>query len=193
MRRLPLRRIGLLLVAVAAGGEALVRLVETFGRTPTASLYSLIVPGKPRFTLRPNADIVVPERYGNIEYKLNSHGFRDREHSGTGPAQRVVLLGDSVTFGLGVRQEVTFAGLLAHDLETGTASRREVFNLAVFAYDTRDELATYRSEGAALEPAVVVLQFFLNDFAIEDHATTPRAPTWGKDSSPPATSSWPSL
>jgi lysophospholipase L1-like esterase len=174
-----LRRVLSIAVAACLGGELSIRLFEALRPVPTDSLYSLVVPAEPRFVLRPSAHIIVPERYGDIEYQLNSRGFRDREHDPKSATAKIVLLGDSVTFGLGVRQDRTFAEIAGRTLAAESAGALETLNLAVFAYDTRDELMTLREEGLRYHPALVVLEFYLNDFFIESH-TQPPAPTLGQ-------------
>ena len=66
-----------------------------------------------------------------------------------------------------------------------------MINLAVFAYDTLDELAAFEEDGAKYRPEIVVLQFYLNDFSIRMKSKAapgaganapPEAPvpTWGE-------------
>lgn len=187
-----LARSALLLAVLIPTGEILVRIVEHF-RAPSGSLYSLIVPRSPgRFTLRPNADLTVPERYGDIRYRLNREGYRDVDHApGKAAVRRILLLGDSVTFGLGVPQDRIYAARLGSELARRGGAPPEVINLAVFAYDTLDELAAFEEDGAKYRPEIVVLQFYLNDFSIRMKAKAapgaganapPEAPvpTWGE-------------
>ncbi len=146
--------------------EIAVRTAERFG-APVGSLYSLIEPrASGRFVLRPNADLTVPERYGNIRYRLNREGYRDIDHPTTaGTRRRLVLLGDSVTFGLGVPQDRIYAARLEQELSGSQGGPYEVVNLAVFAYDSLDELAAFEEDGAKYRPDLVILQFYLNDFS----------------------------
>ncbi len=186
-----LARLAVLLLVLIPAGEILVRAVEHF-LAPSGSLYSLIVPQLgSRFVLRPNADLTVPERYGNIRYRLNREGYRDIDHDPEAKsARRVLLLGDSVTFGLGVPQDRIYAAELERGLSARTEHPYEVINLAVFAYDTLDELAAFNEDGAKYHPATVILQFYLNDFSVRmkvkgNPATgaappAPPAPTFGQ-------------
>ena len=86
------------------GGPALGSRPESHG-----SLYDLVVPGETRFKLRPAATVVVPERYGNITYRFNRLGYRDVDHDPQARRRRLVWLGDSVSFGLGVEQDRTYS------------------------------------------------------------------------------------
>lgn len=187
--RKKLGRLAVVLFVLIPVGEILVRGVEHF-LAPTGSLYSLIVPRKTgRFVLRPNADLTVPERYGDIRYRLNREGYRDVDHAPEAKAaRRALLLGDSVTFGLGVPQDRIYAARLQAELARRGEGSAEVINLAVFAYDTLDELAAFEEDGAKFRPETVVLQFYLNDFSVRMKvqrnasvaSPTPPAPTLGQ-------------
>jgi len=61
------------------------------------------------------------------------------------------MLGDSVTFGSGVRDDGTFCALRAW--------RYDVVNLGVEGYGTDQELLQLEHEGLAYHPDVVVLNF----------------------------------
>jgi hypothetical protein len=94
---------------------------------------------------------------------INARGYRGRELSLPKPPERtrVVVLGDSVAFGLGVSDGETFAHLL-DARENGI----EAANLAVQGYGPDQELLVLRGEGLRTDPDVVVLAFCLdNDFA----------------------------
>ena len=94
---------------------------------------------------------------------LNALGYRGRELAvpRADGRTRVVVLGDSVAFGLNVSDEQTFTHLLdARDngIEAG--------NLAVQGYGPGQELLVLEREGLREDPDVVVLAFCLaNDFA----------------------------
>jgi hypothetical protein len=94
---------------------------------------------------------------------LNARGFRGRELAlpRVDDRTRVVVLGDSIAFGLGVSDEETFSALLdARD------NGIEVANLAVQGYGPDQELLLLSREGLRYEPDVVVLAFCpANDFA----------------------------
>lgn len=184
--RKKLARLALWIAVLIPVGEILVRAVEHF-LAPTGSLYSLIVPRPPgRFVLRQNADLTAPERYGDIRYRLNREGYRDTDHDPkTKSTRRILLLGDSVTFGLGVPQDRIYAARLGSELARRGGASPEVINLAVFAYDTLDELAAFEEEGAKYRPEIVVLQFYLNDFSIRMKAKANAAPRAGA-TAPPA-------
>jgi lysophospholipase L1-like esterase len=124
----------------------------------------------------------VPERYGDILYRFNHEGYRDVDHDPKSPHQRIVWLGDSVSFGLGVPQERTFVGLLQRRL-AARPDPWEIVNLAIFAYDTRHELESLREDGLAHRPDAIVLQFYMNDLTLAPPSRpgAPPAPVSFKD------------
>ncbi len=101
-----------------------------------------------------------------IEYEINSLGLR-----GPLPAiekaanvYRVVCLGDSFTFGEGVKEADTWPRQLERLLAARTPERRvEVINAGVQAYDTKDAAALYLLKLTAYKPDAVILGFCLND------------------------------
>jgi hypothetical protein len=94
---------------------------------------------------------------------VNAQGYRGREHAFVKPAgrARVVMLGDSIAYGAGVKDEETFAALLE-----SRGTRFDVVNLAVGGYGTDQELIRLEREGVRYAPDAVVLHFCLfSDFA----------------------------
>jgi hypothetical protein len=94
---------------------------------------------------------------------VNRKGYRGREHdlARTPGVARVVMLGDSITFGPGVDDTETFS----HRLDS-LPNGPEVVNLGVMGYGTDQELLKLEREGLAFDPDVVILHFCLhNDFA----------------------------
>ena len=169
--RRPLVR-AFLIIAALVTMEVALRALDRWRGVATDSLYSIVRTEGAGFHLAPNARVVVPERYGDIEYRLNSRGFRDDEWGGHRPD--ILLLGDSVAFGLGVSQPETFSALLESEIAPG--STVEVRNLAVFAYNTRDEGRVFRETGAPMRAPVVLLQFYLNDYSIPEPSAAAPAP-----------------
>jgi lysophospholipase L1-like esterase len=155
-------------------GEIAVRLWDG-ARGGTTSLYDHVVPVGLRFKMRPGHSLRVPERYGDVLYRINRAGYRDGEPR---PGRRrIVVLGDSVSFGLGARQEKIWPALLEQQLERARREPREVENLAIWAYDTEQEAAALREDGLALRPELVIVQFYMNDFSIaQPSAGSPPAP-----------------
>ena len=99
---------------------------------------------------------------------INSHGLRDREYPVAKPPDvyRIVMLGDSTTFGWGVPVEQTVAKILERELnklQVPGYSRFEVLNAGVGNYNTVQEVTHYLTFDRAFKPDLVILQYFIND------------------------------
>ncbi|MBK8096304.1 MAG: hypothetical protein IPK26_04310 [Planctomycetes bacterium] len=103
---------------------------------------------------------VTPE-YGHA-FAHNAQGWRRRESITAalpaGKQHRVLLLGDSFTYGLGVDDDATFAARLQEALPTV-----DVINAGCNGMGQREQLAVLDQLGAATRPDVVVVNFFWND------------------------------
>jgi hypothetical protein len=100
-----------------------------------------------------------------LTYRLNSMGFRGAEVARAKPPGtfRIVGVGDSFTFGTGVRAEDTFLAVLERELNKNNSDRFEVINLGVPGYDTDNEVNMILARGVPLAPDLVIICFFLND------------------------------
>ena len=116
--------------------------------------------------IRANINMVIENhRTGGgreIELVTNSLGYRNRE---IGPKQgtRLLFLGDSVTLGDYLHEEDTFVRLI-ETRARGEGFDWETINTGVSGISLKEELAILVETGLDLEPDVVVLGFFLNDF-----------------------------
>jgi len=94
--------------------------------------------------------------------RINSLGLRDREY-GPKPSgvRRVLVLGDSITAGYGVREESTFVKIAERKLnENDPKHRWEIVNAGVPGYSTEQELELLRAVGRELEPNTVLVAFY---------------------------------
>jgi len=89
----------------------------------------------------------------DIEYRINSRGMRDGEIPYDKPPGtfRIVVLGDSRTFGFGVPVEKHFTTILE-----GYFTNVEVINMGVDGYGVDQELLYLRSEGFRYRPDLVL-------------------------------------
>lgn len=102
------------------------------------------------------------------EVTINSHGQRDREYSLAKPpgVYRILMLGDSTTFGWGDAQDETSAKILERQLNALHVpgyDRFEVMNAGVGNYDTVQEVTYYKKYGQYFNPDMVILGYFIND------------------------------
>jgi hypothetical protein len=106
--------------------------------------------------------------FAGVPVHINSLGFRDRrDYSLDKPPNtfRILVLGDSVTFGHGTLDETTYPFLLEQALRQWRPSVNwEVWNLGVPGYNTGQELAYLREIGPRARPDLVIVGFFPNDF-----------------------------
>jgi lysophospholipase L1-like esterase len=103
-----------------------------------------------------------------VPVSINSDGQRDREFTREKPpgTYRIMMLGDSTTFGWGVRLEDTAAKFLERKLNGHLPpgyDKVEVINTGVGNYDTVQEVTYYETIGRTYHPDLVVLVFFIND------------------------------
>jgi hypothetical protein len=100
-----------------------------------------------------------------IQY--NSLGFRDVEHEVTGEAgvSRIILIGDSFTFGAGVEDmNRIYARLLQKKLdEKYGKGTYEVINLSSEGYSTIDALEVLENTAVEMKPDIVILGYYAND------------------------------
>lgn len=111
---------------------------------------------------RPGAEV----RFGDFTVRTNALGFRGPEIARTKPAgtYRIVVLGDSVVFGWGVDDEVTFTRRWEKELNAGRGGRHyEVVNCGHLLYDTVQEAALFEHKVLALDPDLVLLVYVVND------------------------------
>lgn len=102
------------------------------------------------------------------DVQISSQGLRDREYTFDKPrgTYRIMLLGDSTTFGWGVAEDDTSAKLLEQQLNSMRIpgyDRFEVMNTGVGNYDTVQEVTYYKTQGRQFHPDLVVLMYFIND------------------------------
>jgi lysophospholipase L1-like esterase len=189
-RRLAALPLGLVLAALALELVARLRVSDPIaGQESITPMLAEAEGGELAYVLRPLAEdgVRYPARRGGqpfcIEYRVNSHGFRDRERTLEKPPDtyRIALLGDSSVFGHGVALEDSLPAKLERRFtELEPAPRVEVFNCGVYGYNTRQELALLRKRVIAFEPDLVVVLFNYNDVTPRDpaHIGRPAEARW---------------
>lgn len=102
---------------------------------------------------------------------INSHGLRNREFPLQKPEHtfRIVTLGDSFTYGLGLKSEETYVKQLEALLNTqrdAHETRYEVLNAGVPGYNTHQEFIHLQEVGMPFNPDLILVGFVLNDAEI---------------------------
>lgn len=112
--------------------------------------------------LRPNSE----DLWDGEVVKINGKGLRGPELDYAKPANvvRVLYLGDSVTFGDGLKSyEQTFPYLIEAILERRSTVPIETINAGVSGYSPWQEYIYLSREGIKYSPDLVVVSFVLND------------------------------
>lgn len=100
--------------------------------------------------------------------KINSKGFRDKEYNIKKDKNtiRIIVLGDSSTFGIGVDSlSKTYHSLLEKNLNNNYNSKKnfEVINGGVTGYTSYQGLQLYKNKFAKYNPDIVTFYFGIND------------------------------
>jgi len=168
MRRQYLKKTGLSAASLLITLIALEIALRLYGYNPPAywrrgTVFALRPSLYPdlRYELTPGASV---QAWGT-DIKINSQGFRGPEPSGDPATERVIVLGDSITFGNSLALEDTFPFQLQQRLD---AQRRnvEVLNFGVGGYDTLQEVSLLEIRGLRYHPNLVVVAYGLNDVGI---------------------------
>jgi hypothetical protein len=112
-------------------------------------------------------------KYVGAVITTNSKGVRDTElpYENKDKRQRVVVLGDSVTWGFGVNDGDTFSDFM----EKG-AVKTDVINMGVNGFSTGEELLLLKYEGMQYKPDAVILFFYIGN----DVCDNVRSESWDR-------------
>ncbi len=151
--------LGLVLAGIL--GEILVRLF-----VPSGSVARwFVLDEKYGYVQRPNYHQVWHYAETDVTWRvdLNSMGLRDREYDlGRRDVRRVILLGDSFTFGYGLDADLLFDERLERLLNRGT-NRWYVINCGVGGWGTLQEVTWALDHLELFKPDVIVLTYCRND------------------------------
>jgi len=118
--------------------------------------------------------------YAGVPLKINNLGFRDdRDYDmkKSKDTYRIIVIGDSVTFGQGCIYEGTYPYILEQLLEEMRPGIDwQVWNLGVPGYSPSLELATLEELGPLYDPDLVVVGFFRNDCYAPDFSVNVNRP-----------------
>jgi hypothetical protein len=101
---------------------------------------------------------------GGYSIRINSHGYRDIERPWAKPpgVKRILGLGDSFTFGMGVEIGMTYLKRL-EALLAASGRNVDAINAGVIAYGSWQCLAVLEEDGTRYEPDLVIYFFYLDD------------------------------
>jgi lysophospholipase L1-like esterase len=103
--------------------------------------------------------------YGNFfDLQTNSKGlrdFREYDYKKSEEVYRILILGDSFSFGNGVNLEESYPEYLRENFKDENI---EIINLGIPGYGINNEYLLFLEEGKKYEPDLILIQFYLNDW-----------------------------
>ena len=115
----------------------------------------------------------IPHGHGNfigVPVSINSYGLRGEEISVPKPANRfrIVVLGDSITFGYGIPLERTYVKVLERLLNQSTSGKRqyEVLNGGALGASLSDYEHLLTEKAEKLQPDMILVGLCLNDILV---------------------------
>jgi len=157
----------------ALGLFALAEIAVRLGEWANPTLMSVPLPQERKlfrrdpdlfWSLRPGLDL----RYEGARVRTNSLGLRSREIAAKGKGEvRILSLGESSTFGVGVANDETYSAVLERLLNSASAGSEtsyRVVNAGVAAYSSFQSLRYLELRAVELEPDVVLFYHELNDY-----------------------------
>jgi hypothetical protein len=120
----------------------------------------------------PNCKVMEKIAEGELlQYRFNNKGFRSDEDFGPKKpgTYRIVMLGTSMTMGMRVPIEKTFASLLPPELSRRTRLKVELYNEAM-AYRTPDVMADHFGEVLKADPDMVLWTLTIGDLGTQAEA-----------------------
>jgi len=116
---------------------------------------------------------LAPDKHSNalsLPISTNSYGMRDDEPviSDTDHVHRIIAIGDSFTFGYGVRGEDSYPNVLEKMLNRENGAKKfEVLNLGLGGYSTQQEAIVLKYKGLMWDPELIIIGYVLNDPEID--------------------------
>ncbi|MBX7150218.1 hypothetical protein K1X84_01160 [bacterium] len=109
---------------------------------------------------RPNVRVMHYIGNDSAEYKINAQGTRNaHEYSYERNSNaRIVIVGDSFTFGHGVSENDRYSNMLESMLDS-----TEIINMGVSGYGTAQQLLYLKTEGFNYQPDLVIVGLFITN------------------------------
>jgi hypothetical protein len=163
-----------IVVIVLVAGETYLRMRSNFVVAQNGAILEhnsllLIRHGEHGKRLVPNAHVIIRNHYlsnKDVRVDINSAGFRDDElaEPKAANALRIVVLGDSITFGDYLQADEVYEERAERSLAAALPDRHvEVINAGVDDIGLKDEVDILEESGLAVHPDLVVVGFYMND------------------------------
>lgn len=127
----------------------------------------VVVPGPQVFAFKPHATGVFPgsvDTKRTFPYRTNAHGLRDRDRPPKASgSQRVLVIGDSYTWGYAVAEEEAYPQVAEHLLKARGRADIEVINGGIPDYNSRQERQLLEQLMPIYTPDQVFLAYVVND------------------------------
>ncbi len=152
-----------------AGLEVVTRTAIDDGMQYDLEMWKYAIGHKQESDFPGGGHVHVPDTQGRlmgVDVSINAFGLRGEEVAKEKQSDRIriLMLGDSITFGWGVKQQETMAARLEAGLKAQFPDRDfEVLNAGVGNANAAMESAWYLAKGKALHPDLVILNYFIND------------------------------
>jgi len=111
----------------------------------------------------------------NKSVRHNRWGFRERDFDLKKPSgsYRIAVVGDSMAYGQGIREEERFSDLLEDRLQGRRGQTYQVLNFALPGAETTDELGFLTRAVLTSRPDFILLQWYVNDVEGDDKGDGP--------------------
>jgi lysophospholipase L1-like esterase len=140
------------------------------------------LPAPQVFEFKPNATGTFPggvDANRTFPYRTNSHGLRDRDRDAKTPGtKRVLVIGDSYTFGYAVAEEEAYPQVAERLLHDRGHPEIEVVNAGIPDYNSRQERQLLQRLMPVYAPDAVVLGYVINDAEPSTALPTPPDETY---------------
>lgn len=127
----------------------------------------VVVPGAQVFAFKPHATGVFPgavDMTRTFPYRTNALGLRDRDRPAKPPGtRRVLVIGDSYTWGYAVAEEEAYPQVAERMLAAGVRADIEVINGGIPDYNSRQERELLAQLLPVYQPDAVFLGYVVND------------------------------
>jgi lysophospholipase L1-like esterase len=103
-----------------------------------------------------------------VVYHINSLGLRGEEPQQKSNMRKIIVVGDSMTFGLGLEEHEVYPYLLKQNLnawasQNNSAVYYEVYNCGVPGYNAEQEYHFGKMMVAQIQPDMILWQYYFND------------------------------